>query len=335
MGQGSKAFITGVPDPDETILRIDNHTGILQHHPDELTVTARAGTRLRDLRSALATHRQRLFFDPPEFLSMGTLGGAVSCGMSGPDRPWHGAPRDGILGIHMLDVEGRNLRFGGQVIKNVAGYDISRFMTGAWGTLGIILDLSLRLLPLPETTATLVFELDQDAALIMMTTVQGQFWPLSGAAWEDGVLRIRLEGCGSAVNEAIARLGGDEKTRTQHYWNRLRDMQLPFFRALEEQEEHLVRIDVLPATPAYTGPGRMLLDWGGARRWWRGTDSSKPHRWATHHGGWCLPWRSPYSHKQSSKEACIPLSRDGPEAALESRLRRVFDPHARWRPQCL
>ena len=205
-GGGSKDFYGG-PLAGE-VLDTRSYSGIVSYEPTELVVTARCGTSLEELESALAERRQFLACEPPCF-GTATVGGAVAAGLSGPRRAAVGSLRDFVLGVKIMDGEGRVLRFGGEVMKNVAGFDVSRAIAGSLGTLGLILEVSLKVLPLPVGDATLRFELPQDKALEAMNRWAGQPLPLVATCWQDGMLTLRLSGAQAAVASAVARLGGE------------------------------------------------------------------------------------------------------------------------------
>ena len=175
------------------------YSGIVAYEPKELVVTVRAGTPLRELEDALAAERQMLAFEPPHFGAEATIGGAVACGLSGPRRPYAGAVRDFVLGARIVNGKGEDLAFGGRVIKNVAGYDVSRLMAGALGTLGVITEMSFKVLPRPAAEATLAFEMDEASATQQANRWAGQPLPLSATAWQEGLLRVRLSGTASAI----------------------------------------------------------------------------------------------------------------------------------------
>ena len=189
-GHDSKAFY-GEP-VDGKPLDLSAHRGIVDYEPTELVLTARAGTPLAEIEALLAEKGQVLAFEAPRFDGRGTLGGAVASGLAGPRRPWGGAPRDLILGVCLLDGRGQVLRVGGQVMKNVAGYDVSRLMAGSLGTLGVLLEISLKVLPAPIETRTLLLELLREAALARLRELARQPCPLSGACHLDGRLYLRL-----------------------------------------------------------------------------------------------------------------------------------------------
>ncbi|MGH8677318.1 MAG: glycolate oxidase subunit GlcE, partial [Burkholderiales bacterium] len=188
-GSGSKDFygvrLTG------NILDTRSYNGIVEYEPTELVLTARAGTRLRDLEAALAEKNQMLAFEPPHFGQDATFGGCIGCGFSGPRRAYAGAARDFVLGVRMLNDAGEALRFGGQVMKNVAGYDLSRLLTGSFGTLGLLLEISVKVLPRPEVERTLRFEMTESQAIDAMNRWAGQPLPLSASFYVDNELHLR------------------------------------------------------------------------------------------------------------------------------------------------
>ena len=191
-GNRTKNFLRGSlkGDPLSTCI----HDGIIQYEPTELVITARSGATIQSINAALAEQGQMLAFDPPQFDGQATLGGIVATGLSGPARPWTGSARDFVLGTTIISGRGEQLHFGGQVMKNVAGYDVSRLMVGAYGSLGLLLDISFKVLPRPEEEATLSFEMDAETALMRINTWCGQALPLSGACWLKGALYVRVSG---------------------------------------------------------------------------------------------------------------------------------------------
>ncbi|HSG90402.1 MAG TPA: glycolate oxidase subunit GlcE [Pseudomonadales bacterium] len=294
-------------------LHLAGHRGIVHFEASELVVTARCGTPLAELETTLAAAGQMLTFDPPRFDAASTLGGALATGLSGPSRPWRGAARDAVLGVRLLDGHGASGRFGGEVMKNVAGYDVSRLVTGAWGTLGVMLDASLRVCSLPEQDTTVQQELGLAAALQRMTALQRRPLPIVGLAWSEGVLRVRLAGTGAGVRAAVTQLGGDVDARGQDFWCDLRDLRLPLFHA----DGALWRLS-LPANAAQPAiPANWLLDWGGAQRWCI-TDASadRVHEVARAAGGHALRVRPDLQR--------APLSAG--VARLTERIRGAMDP---------
>ena len=262
VGGGSKAFL-GRPTQAPPLI-VGEHRGIVSYEPSELVVTARGGTPLREVEAALRERGQMLAFEPPRFADNDTVGGMVAAAQSGPRRPYAGAVRDFVLGVRLLDGKGEILSFGGQVMKNVAGYDLSRLMVGAMGTLGILLEVSFKVLPRPERELTLFFELDAAQAIRRMNEWARRPLPLSGAFHEGGGLRARLSGSVPGVEAAAARLGGERREDPQA-WSALRDQRCAFF----NDSGPLWRISVPPASESLDLPGETLIDWGGAIRWTR------------------------------------------------------------------
>jgi len=261
-GHDSKAFY-GEPVDGEP-LDLSAHRGIVDYEPTELVLTARAGTPLAEIEALLAEQGQVLAFEAPHFDGRGTLGGAVASGLAGPRRPWGGAPRDLVLGVRLLDGRGQVLRFGGQVMKNVAGYDVSRLMAGSLGTLGVLLEISLKVLPAPVETRTLQLELPREAALARMRELARQPCPLSGACHLDNRLYLRLSGAHASVDAWARRIGGEVLAPGNTFWQRLRDQRLDFF---ERPGQTLWRLSLAPATPRLACERDSLLDWAGAQRW--------------------------------------------------------------------
>ncbi len=259
-GGGSKAFYGNACEGEPIDTR--SLAGVVDYQPKELVLTARAGTLLSEIEALLAEHRQMLAFEPPHFGGMPTLGGCVAAGLSGPRRPYAGAVRDFVLGVRMIDGTGQPLRFGGQVMKNVAGYDVSRLMVGSLGTLGLLTDISLKVLPQPATELGLQFEMDEAEAILKMNQWAGQPLPLSATSWHAGLLTVRLSGAASAVAAARAKLGGVVLTDANAFWQRLRDQSAAFF-----DKRPLWRLAVKPTTPPLNLGAAHWIEWGGALRW--------------------------------------------------------------------
>jgi glycolate oxidase FAD binding subunit len=242
--------------------------GIIAYEPSELVVTVRAGTPLAELEAALSAKGQYLPFEPPHFAASGavaTVGGMVAAGLNGPARAAVGAVRDYVLGVTILNGRGELLTFGGQVMKNVAGYDVSRLMAGSLGTLGLIVEVSLKVLPRAVMESTLVFEMDEAPALSQLNRWAGLPLPINASCWHAGALMVRLRGAAAAVAAAHKTMGGDlMQEQTQDLWSALREQTGPFF-ALQEHEA-LVRLSVPDTAPALH-LGHTLIEWGGAQRW--------------------------------------------------------------------
>ncbi|HTZ00221.1 MAG TPA: glycolate oxidase subunit GlcE, partial [Rhodocyclaceae bacterium] len=267
------------------ILDTRGHSGIVAYEPAELVVTARAGTPLAELEATLAEKGQLLAFEPPHFAGGdATVGGCVATGLSGPRRATAGAVRDHVLGVQILDGSGQILNFGGQVMKNVAGFDVSRLLVGSLGTLGLILQVSFKVLPRPVAEATLRFELPQEQALHLMNQWAGRPLPVSATCWQEGLLTLRLSGAGAAVAAARQTLGGEvlAAESAQTFWRKLRDQRLEFFAG----DGALWRLAVPSTAPPLELPGETLIEWGGGQRWWRpGGDGATTRELAARAGG--------------------------------------------------
>lgn len=259
-GGGSKDFYGG--EPAGETLEMGAHSGIVAYEPKELVLTVRAGTPLVDVERALAAERQMLPFEPPHF-GGATIGGTVAAGLSGPRRPYAGSVRDFVLGTRIVNGKGEDLSFGGRVIKNVAGYDVSRLMAGALGTLGAVTEISFKVLPRPPAEATLAFEMDDDAAIQQANRWAGQPLPLSATAWQEGVLRVRLSGAETAIEAAKKRMGGEQVADAEKYWSDLREHRLPFFGV----GRALWRLSLPQTAEAFALSSPQLIEWGGGVRW--------------------------------------------------------------------
>lgn len=274
-GSGSKDFYGHTPQGE----RLDTTalSGISSYEPTELVVTARAGTPLAELEAALAEKGQHLPFEPPRFAGSGggTVGGMIAAGLSGPSRAAVGAVRDYVLGATMLNGRAEVLSFGGQVIKNVAGYDVSRLLVGSLGTLGVILEVSIKVLPVAPATATVRFDLDEAAALAQLHAWGGQPLPLSASALWNGTLVVRLSGAAAAVQAATTRFestGGErvEPALAEAFWQGLRDQTDEFFAdasGVVGAGGGLWRLSVPQTTAPLPLPGSPLIEWGGGLRW--------------------------------------------------------------------
>ena len=252
-------------DPVGEPLSTTNHHGIVNYEPSELVITARSGTLLADVESTLAEQKQMLAFEPPSFGRQATLGGTIACGLSGPRRPYNGAARDFVLGVRIINGRGEVLKFGGQVMKNVAGYDVSRLMVGALGTLGVLLDISLKVLPTPMLESTVVFEIDHTQALDLQNTWAAKPLPVSATCHAGGLLHVRLSGSEKGVLAAQRQLGGEQVQVGDQFWLDLKEHRHEFFK----QAGTLWRISVPPATPALDIHGDCLVEWNGGLRWLR------------------------------------------------------------------
>jgi glycolate oxidase FAD binding subunit len=257
-GGNSKAFL-GREVAGE-ILDTRVHRGIVSYDPTELVITARAGTPLQELCAALDAAGQMLPCEPPHF-GEATVGGMIAAGLSGPRRPWAGSVRDYVLGTRVITGLGKHLRFGGEVMKNVAGYDLSRLMAGSFGCLGVLTEVSLKVLPKPRLCSSIALEMDSARALTRLAEWGQQPLPISAASFENGLLRLRLEGGEGSVAAAHDRLGGERID--PNYWQELNEHQLDFFTS----GLPLWRISLPNNTGVLDVPGEQLIDWGGAQRW--------------------------------------------------------------------
>jgi glycolate oxidase FAD binding subunit len=255
------------------ILDTAGYAGIVAYEPTELVVTARCGTSLSELEKTLAENGQCLPFEPPHFGPQATLGGCVASGLSGPRRAAAGALRDFVLGVKLIDGRGQALAFGGQVMKNVAGYDVSRLVAGSLGTLGLIAEVSLKLAPKPQAETTLRLEMPQAQALEQMNRWAGQPLPVSAAAWHDGLLTLRLSGSAAGVRAAAASIGG-EPMDDAGFWAGIREQSDAFFSG----PEPLWRLSVASTAAPIELRGRQLIEWGGALRWWKSGGSPQTIR---------------------------------------------------------
>lgn len=312
---GSKDFL-GRRTEGET-LDVSGLRGIVCYEPSELVLTARAGTPLSDIENALAERDQMLGFEPPYYGADATLGGTLACGLSGPARPFRGAARDFVLGVKMINGNGETLSFGGEVMKNVAGYDIARLMCGAYGTLGVLLEISLKVLPRPSHELGLTQELTAREALARMCDWQRLSLPLTGLCYDGVRLHLRLAGTNTAVQAARHRLGGDIEADHAKFWTALREHRTHFF----ADDTPLWRLSLPPTAVPSAPDGRQLVDWGGALRWLKTAEpADNVFALARAAGGHAQrirgtdPVASPFQ----------PLS--APLLALHRRLKQAFDP---------
>ncbi len=318
-GGGSKVFYGRYCEGEP--LDLSGHRGIVSYEPSELVVTARAGTPLAEIESVLAEHGQLLPFEPPHFGQNATLGGMVAAGLSGPRRPWGGSVRDAVLGVKLLTGRGEVLRFGGQVMKNVAGYDLSRLMAGALGSLGVLLEVSVKVLPRPAEERTRMFELGAEAAAARQLEWGRLPLSLSGTLYDGERLFVRLCGSAQGVAAGLAVLDGEDVSDGP--WRAAREQTLPFFQG----EAPLWRISLPAAAPALNLPGACLTEWAGALRWLR-TDlpAGMVRQRAAALGGHASLFRG----HDGRGEVFTPLA--PALLALHQRVKRALDPHGIFNP---
>ena len=322
VGGSSKSFLQ--PAKSDAELNISKHRGVLNYEPGELFMTARAGTPLTEIEALLADHKQMLACEPPHFShgeNQATLGGAIACGFSGSRRPFAGSLRDHVLGVKILNGEGELLQFGGQVMKNVAGFDVSRLMVGARGTLGALLEISLKVMPKPEFEQTLLFECPRVNAPKRMSDFVRRSLPLSALAWFEGCIFVRLEGTETAIGNAYSQIGGEIAEQSASFWLSLREQSHPFFR----RNQPLWRLSVPPAADLPIPENEVFIDWHGGLRWWH-TDQSAEQIQAMvgKQGGYAYLFRD-----------AAPVRGSLPPAGLlkiHQQLKKSFDPHGIFNP---
>ncbi len=261
-GGNSKAFYG---EPVEGLaIEVGGHSGVIDYDPAELVITLRAGCPLAEVEALLAGERQMFGFEPPAFGPGASIGGTLATALAGPRRAYAGGVRDFVLGIKMIDGRGETLSFGGRVIKNVAGFDVSRLLVGSLGTLGVILEASIRVMPIPETELTLAFaHADAEQHIGWINALGGEPWPISAACWHDGTSRLRLSGSERGVAQAAAKLGGEA---VEYDWRALLEQDDDFFAG----DAPLTRVALPPTTDDLAADAAQLIEWGGAQRWLRG-----------------------------------------------------------------
>jgi glycolate oxidase FAD binding subunit len=304
-------------------------SGIVAYEPSELVITARAGTLLSAIEATLAAESQMLAFEPPHFGAAATVGGCVAAGLAGPRRasvgPAHGSVRDFLLGARLIDGRGRLLSFGGVVMKNVSGYDVARALAGSLGILGVIVEVSLKVLPLPTEECTLSFAMAEEQALQKLNAWCGQPLAISASAWCDRALFLRLSGATSAVRAARAALGGEivEPEQAATIWNGIREHSHAFF----ADDLPLWRLSVPSTTPALPVAGPQLIEWGGALRWVKTSAQGEQLRdLARQAGGHATLFRG----GERTRGVFTPLS--PALAAIHRRLKAQFDPAGIFNP---
>jgi len=333
VGGQTKQFVCGSAMGDVAKLDTRSYTGVVAYEPSELVLTARAGTPLAEVEAALAERGQALAFEPPHFGSGATLGGAIAAGLSGPARASVGAARDFVLGAHLVNGRGEYMEFGGQVMKNVAGYDVSRLLAGSWGTLGVLAQVSVKVLPVAPGEATLHFDLDAAAAVAQLARWRAKPLPLNASAWLADAqgpwaagLWVRLRGAVAAVDAAqrsmLADAPGRHVEATHALWAGLREHTLPAFQA-PSPALGLWRVSVAQNTQPL--PGTSVVEWHGGQRWlWAAIDAgAELQRQAQAAGGHAQLFRLPAQGAAGVVRHAPP---QGPLLAIHQRLKDAFDP---------
>ncbi|MGA0186680.1 MAG: glycolate oxidase subunit GlcE [Burkholderiaceae bacterium] len=335
-GHGSKSFY-GQPPQGDGVLQTAPYSGVVNHDPTELVVVVRAGTPIETLESVLAEKRQRLAFEPPRFhgsaAGRGTVGGMVASGLSGPGRFAAGPCRDFVLGMTVMDADGQLMRYGGTVMKNVAGYDLSRLHTGAMGILGLILDVALKVLPEPAASATVQLPMAQAEALERVNAWSAEPLPLSATAWlpdQGGQLHLRFAGAAAAVSSAVGRFGHEmAEDQAKAFWLSLRDQTHRVF-ALPEPPFSLWRVSLPTRADVFPLGETLLTEWGGGLRWVRASETATAVRLAAAQlGGHATLYRS---SSESSRQAGVFTPLSPALGGIHQRLKQELDPAGLWNP---
>ncbi len=256
-GNNSKAFLADSDYAGSNNISLAEHSGIIDYQPDELFIVVKAGTSLTEINTTLAANNQFLGFMPPDY-GNSTIGGTVACGLSGSSRPYLGAMRDHLLGLKLINGKAQELNFGGQMIKNVAGFDVTRLLCGSKGKLGIISEISLKTLPLTEQDKTIKVKCTITEALAKMNELGLSNDPLHSAAFMDGFAYYRLAGFAAEIKNSINRIGGDEEDKK--IWNKFNPFKVDL-----KPDEYLWRVTC--GLDTKVTKNTIALDWGGMRRW--------------------------------------------------------------------
>ena len=345
-GGGTKDFLG--QDLHGEVLETRSYAGIISHEPSELVITARAGTPLAEVEAVLASKGQCLAFEPPHFGPQATVGGMVAAGLSGPARASVGAVRDFILGARFINGKGEDLTFGGQVMKNVAGYDVSRLLAGSWGTLGIITEVSLKVLPVAPAEATLMCAgLAQAEALELLHRWGGQPLPLNASAWvhdttaqpAQDMLFVRLRGALAAVASAVGTMTADaqalgaqvthmDNAQVAADWVASREQTLPFFTPPSDAL-CLWRLSVPQTAPVLNLPYAQYIEWHGAQRWlWAPASAAEALRETTQRvGGHATLMRTSRSAGDADKQVGVFSPMSAVLQRIQRDLQQQFDPH--------
>ncbi|MFQ3218191.1 MAG: glycolate oxidase FAD binding subunit [Paraglaciecola sp.] len=340
-GNGTKRHLGHSINSEHTVISTREHSGILNYEPVELVMTARAGTTLAEIDAALGANQQTLACDPARFNGQATIGGSLATNQAGPSRPWTGSLRDHVLGVNLINGKGEHLRFGGKVMKNVAGYDVSRLQAGAMGTLGLMTEISFKILPFASATMTVKQAISQADAINAMNQLAGKPTPLSAASWVSGDLYLQFSGAQIAVNKILETVTSDNHNaeilsleQASDFWAKLRDKQLDFFNNLSS-DESLWRFSINPTASDDFSKSidekAWLADWGGALRWLKGDfEQEKLSQWAQTHGGEVTLFAKNRSHNEISFTGAgqITLPPINPVVQrIQRNIKNSFDPH--------
>lgn len=321
IGAGSRRRVGPARPADALSSR--THSGVVHYEPTELVLTAKAGTALTEIEAILEAEGQMFAFEPPRFAHESTLGGVVASGLAGPRRVAMGGVRDHILGVRLINGRGEHLRFGGEVMKNVAGFDVSRLQVGAFGQLGVLTEISMKVLPAPEVEETRCFQLTATDALDRLHQWGQKPLPISASHWRDGMLMVRISGTARGVSAAGQTLGGDLMPDAAAFWQGIRDLSDPIF----QTDLPLWRLAVPPTTPATACP-LIAMDWHGGQRWTVAPQGDlSPFTWAQSVGGHarCEALERPPSSWQHALPEGV--------ARLNRRIRCAMDPDGLIQPE--
>jgi glycolate oxidase FAD binding subunit len=316
-GGGSKSFLA--PSREGATLDTRAHASIVEYDPKELVIVVKCGTRVADVEKAMAEAGQMLAFEPPYFGDDATIGGTVAAGVSGPRRAYAGAVRDFVLGAKVIDGKGDHLSFGGKVMKNVAGFDVSRLLAGSFGTLGVITEVAFKCLPLAKAQATRVFEMDAASAIEAMNRWYAEADPITATTWVDGKLYVRLAGAEPAVNTAVQKRGGEALANDVNWWREWREQRHAFFTNAKE----LHRVSCKSTAPALDDMA-TAIEWGGALRWVHAdeTSAAKLRYQAGRAGGYASVWRGGVRTYASAMQSLSEPLKD-----IHAKLKVSFDPY--------
>jgi len=319
-GGDSKAFYGNHVEGE--IVSTAKHTGIIEYQPSELVITVRSGTRLSELEAELKANQQMLAFEPPQHSADSTIGGIVACGLSGPGRAAYGSARDFVLGTTIINGKGEKLKFGGQVMKNVAGYDASRLMVGAQGTLGLLLDISLKVLPIVETEITLKITNGLIDAVSQLRRWIKQGLPITASCFLKGTLYIRLGSTHSAVRHTLDTINKqfDTKEIDANFWMTIKNQTHDFFASKQPTSDTLWRCSHQSATEFYGDTEKQLIEWNGALRWQYSDENLQAI--AAGYGGHAT--RYPINSNKQHSDIFQPLQ--PAMLKIHQRLKQAFDP---------
>jgi len=313
-------------------LDVAGHSGILSYEPSELVMTARAGTKLSEIEKLLDENKQSLPFEPPAYGENATIGGTIACNFSGPSRFYVGAARDFVLGCRIVNGKGELLRFGGEVMKNVAGYDVSRLMTGAMGTLGVLMDISFKVLPKPQHEVSLRFEMSRNEAITKLHLWRQQYLPISASCVYNNQLTIRLSGSKQSINKTLKMLGGEfiESKNPTQFWLDLKEHKNNFFNTSKD----LWRLSLPSNTPLLAIDGESLYEWGGALRWFNSDEDVKAiQQIAQNNSGHATLFRSHVVGNVDKKATSRFQPLEPAILKIHKNLKYAFDPHFILNPQ--